>query len=208
MSVVLGQIKRVLILFVVGSVIGVVLNIVQMEYEANMLSANFMRLLETTWLGVWVVPFCGLMGVYMGMCYPYLDHFFGDCRHKEQEWTLTIRCVAVFLGFNHMCAKVTFSNWLHFFLILISLSAVYWFLFDRTLCTLIVSLVNALVVMGTASVLNNLKIINYSASQFSYLQICLMPLVFSGGVCFANIGRLVDFDDYHHKKQAGTKKED
>lgn len=207
MSVVLGQIKRVLTLFVVGAVGGIVLNIVQMEYEANMLSANFMRLLETTWLGVWVIPFCGLIGVYMGMCYPYLDHIFGECHHKEREWTLTIRCVAVFIGFNHMCAKVTFSNWLHFFLILLSLSAVYWFMFDRTLCTFLVSLGNALIVMGTAVVLNHLQIIKYSASQFNYLQICLLPLVFSGGVCFANIGRLVDFDDFHHKKIVVTKED-
>ncbi len=62
MSIALGQFTRVLILFVIGSVVGLVLNIMQKEYEANLLSANFVPLLENTFLGVWVVPFCGITG--------------------------------------------------------------------------------------------------------------------------------------------------
>ena len=59
---ILRQAARVLILFSIGAVAGIVLNILQMEHQANLLSLSFTRFIETTWLGWWMIPFCGLTG--------------------------------------------------------------------------------------------------------------------------------------------------
>jgi hypothetical protein len=44
-----------------------------------------------------------------------------------------------------------------------------------------------------AHLLQYLEILKYTEIQMDYLTICLLCLIFSGGVCFGNIGRLVDF---------------
>jgi len=183
------QMKRILILFISGSLAGIVLNILQMEYQTNF---------EVFW---WVIPCSGLTGVYLGICYPYIEHKFGKCHHSDREWTFTIRCLATFFGFNHMCAKVTFSNSSHFSLILILFCAVFWFWFDKTWYGFVLSLIHAIASFLIANILRYIEVINYTETQFSYLQICLICLVFSGCICFANIGRLVDFNDVHHTKQ-------
>lgn len=183
------QMKQILILFISGSFGGIVLNILQMEYQTNF---------EAFW---WVIPCCGLTGVYLGICYPYIDHKFGgQCNHTDRDWTFTIRCTATFFGLNHMCAKIIFSNSSHLLLILIVFCAVFWFWFDKTWYGFVLSLSHSIASFLIVNILRYIEVISYTETQFIYLQICLICLVFSGCICFANIGRLLDFNDVHDTK--------
>ena len=49
--------SRLIILFFLGSFLGLVLNILQMEYKSNLFPSNFLLFLQRTW---YVVPLCGL----------------------------------------------------------------------------------------------------------------------------------------------------
>lgn len=182
------QMKRVFFLFVMGSLGSVILNILQINCKANLFPKQYFEFFLNAW---WIIPFCGLAGVYIGLLYPFLDHKLGY-QKNDQEWTSTIRGLFVFLGINHMCAKITFSNPSHFFFILIVCSAVYWFWFDKTWHGFVSSLINALVVLISANFLHFNQFLEYTETQFTYVQTCLLCLSFSGCICFANLGRLVD----------------
>jgi len=112
----LNHALRVIILFTMGSVLAFVLNVLQMEYKSNLFPSNVLIFLKTTW---WVIPFCGFVAVYIGCLYPFFDHKFGECHHNDREWTSIIRCVVIFIGLNHLCAKITFENSFQFLIILI-----------------------------------------------------------------------------------------
>jgi len=189
---------RVLILFTMGAVLAFVLNVLQMEYKSNLFPSNIWVFLKTTW---WVIPFCGFAAVYIGFLYPFFDHKFGECHHNDREWTSIIRCVAIFIGLNHLCAKITFENSFHFLMILITFCLVFWYWFDKTRYGLIFNITNALMTILAAHLLQYFQILKYTEIQMNYLSICLLCLIFSGGVCFGNIGRLVDFYDIHHSSK-------
>lgn len=191
----LNHALRVIILFTMGSVLAFVLNVLQMEYKSNLFPSNVLFFLKTTW---WVIPFCGFAAVYIGCLYPFFDHKFGECHHNDREWTSIIRCVAIFIGLNHLCAKITFENSFQFLTILIVFCLLFWYWFDKTRHGLVFNIVNALLTIIVAHLLQYFEILKYTEIQMDYLSICLSCLIFSGGVCFGNIGRLVDFYDIHH----------
>jgi len=194
----LNHVLRVVILFTMGSALAFVLNVLQMEYKSNLFPSNVLLFLKTTW---WVIPFCGFAAVYIGCLYPFFDHKFGECHHNDREWTSIIRCVAIFIGLNHLCAKITFENSFQFLIILIVFCLLFWYWFDKTRYGLVFNIVNALVTIVVAHLLQYFDILKYTEIQMDYLSICLLCLIFSGGVTFGNIGRLVDFYDVHHSSQ-------
>lgn len=51
------NISRLVILFFLGSFLGLVLNILQMEYKSNLFPSNLLLFLQSTW---YVMPLCGL----------------------------------------------------------------------------------------------------------------------------------------------------
>lgn len=148
--------QRVLTLFVIGSIMGTVLNMLQMEYKANLFPSNFYLFLQTTW---WVIPFCGLIGVYMGMFYPFVDHKFGKCHQNASEPSNAIRCVAIFLGLNHLCAKITFPDSFHFLAILLGFCFVFWYWFDNSAHGLVLSMTNSILVIIGAYFLRYMDLI-------------------------------------------------
>jgi hypothetical protein len=92
---------RATILFAMGSMSGLVLNLLQIDARDNSLTDEFVYFLKYYW---YYLPMCGLAAVYIGFLYPFFDHKFGECHHNDREWTLIIRCVALFVGLNHLCA--------------------------------------------------------------------------------------------------------
>lgn len=124
MSIGINNFLRAIILFILGSILSFVLNILQMEYKSNLFPSNVLSFFQTIW---WAIPVCGLAAgiklylfflsifiyvfffkVYIGISYPYFDHKLGQCHHNDRDWTLIIRCISVFIGFNHLCAVSQF----------------------------------------------------------------------------------------------------
>lgn len=189
-SATISVVTRGTILFLLGSLCALVLNILQMEYKSNLFPSNVLIFLSTTW---WVLPLCGLAAVYIGFMYPAIDRRFGQLILKDDsEWSLNIKCFSLFIGLNHLCAKITFSNSSHFLVILISLCILFWYWFDKTKRGLFFNVANALAVILSTFSLRHVGIFSYSQIQFDYLLICLFGLMFSGGITFGNIGRLLD----------------
>lgn len=48
---------RVFILFILGSLLSFVLNILQMEYKSNLFPSNVLSFFQTIW---WAIPVCGI----------------------------------------------------------------------------------------------------------------------------------------------------
>lgn len=191
---------RAIILFTLGSLLTFVLNILQMEYKSNLFPSNVLQFLQSIW---WAIPVCGLASVYIGIAYPYFDHKFGQCHHDDRDWTLIIRCISLFIGLNHLCAKIQFANSSHFLIIFIVFCLVFWYWFDNSKFGLIFNIINAVSVIIIAHILRHYEIINnYNEIQFNYLQICLLCLTFTGGISIGNIGRLLDFYDIHHSHKS------
>ena len=94
-----------------------------MEYKANLFPQNFLNFMETGW---WLIVACGLAGVYLGTCYQAVETKLA-IQAPHCDWTLTIRCVAMFLGLNHLTARITFNDDSHFIGILMVFCSVYWF---------------------------------------------------------------------------------
>jgi len=165
-----------------------------MESKANLFPHNFVHFLETSW---WLILCCGLSGVYLGTCYQAVESWL-NLTAPARDWTLTIRCVAAFVGLNHLTARITFADTSQFLLSLLLFCFVFWFWFDRSAHGLLLSLLNALAVLLLARLLRHLSLLPYTDIQFTYVQMCLVCLVFSGSICLANIGRLV-----HHVSVPG-----
>lgn len=186
------RLLRVGILFCLGSVLGFVLNVLQMEYKTNLFPNNVLLFLQANWF---FIPLCGLAATYIGVSYPFFDHKLGLKLPNDQDWTVIIRSFAFFIGLNHLVAKIHFENSSHFSMILIMFCVVFWYWFDKTKFGLVFNFVNAVSVIFAAHALRYLGFVNYSKFQFDYLQTCLSCLIFSGGVTFGNIGRILELYD-------------
>ena len=104
----LKKLLRVSILFLLGSSLCFVLNILQMEYKANLFPHNVMLFLKTNWF---YMPMCGLVATYIGVSYPFFDHKLGldyqTSSDESPDWTVIIRSFAFFIGLNHLIAVVS-----------------------------------------------------------------------------------------------------
>lgn len=188
-SSLIKNLLRIAILFSLGSILGFVLNVLQMEYKTNLFPSNVLLFLQNNWF---FIPLCGLAATYIGISYPFFDHKLGEYHHNDRDWTVIIRSFAFFIGLNHLVAKIHFENSSHFSMILIMFCILFWYWFDQTKFGLVFNILNAFSVIIAAHMLRYLGFVNYSKIQFDYLQTCLSCLIFSGGVTFGNIGRILD----------------
>jgi len=192
-------ILRALVLFFLGALLAFVLNVLQMEYRVHNLLAFF----QLNW---WVIPVCGLAAIYIGFCYPFFDHKFGECHYNDRDWTLIIRSFALFIGLNHLTARIQFASSYHFLMILIVFCIVFWYWFDKTKFGLLFNMFNSFSVLAIVHVLKYFGFFNFSEIQFTYIRICLLCLIFSGGVTFGNIGRLLEFSFlFKYERQASSR---
>lgn len=180
---------RAFALFCLGTLVGFVLNLLQMEYKTNLSPKNLLSFLHSNW---WSLPLCGLAAIYIGFSYTFFDHKFNQTS-TETDSMLIIKCFALFIGFNQLCAKIQFSSSVHFLVILTGFCIVFWYWFDQTKVGFLFNFFNAFSVIVFVNILRYSGILNQSQIQFDYLQTCLSCLIFSGGVTFGNIGRLLNF---------------
>jgi len=190
------MIIKALILFTLGVIVTFVINLLQMEYKANLFPNNLVVFIRDYW---WCMPLAGLSAVYIGVMYPYMDHKLGECHYDDREWTTTIRSFAFFFGLNHFCAKLHFASTFHFFLLLMVFCMLFWYWFDHTKSGLLFNITHALFVIISTTIFRQLGIIGLSEISyihFYYLQTCLLWFVFSGCITFGNIGRLMNLQQH------------
>lgn len=192
------NVLRITILFSLGSMLGFVLNLLQMEYKTNLFPHNVLIFLQTGWF---FIPLCGLAAMYIGVSYPFFDQKLGEFPKNDRDWSVTIRSFAFFIGLNHLVAKIHFENSSHFSMILYMFCIVFWYWFDQTKFGLVFNMMNAVSVIIAAHTLRYLGLVNYTKIQFDYLQTCLSCLIFSGGITFGNIGRVLNLNDYNEKRK-------
>lgn len=192
---------RVLILFSLGIVLTFILIVLHFESKLNLFPNSILIFFQQIWW--WVLPFCGIGAVYVGVMYPFIDHKLGECHYYDREWTSIIRCVGLFFGLNHLCAKLTFSSTYHFFLVLMIFCLLFWYWFDKTKSGLLFNIFHALIVNMSTYIFRLVGVLGLnqiSSMEFSYLQTCLLWLVFSGCLTFGNIGRLLNMHSEHHEQ--------
>ncbi|RNA06430.1 insulin-induced protein 2 [Brachionus plicatilis] len=183
------SVLRAFALFTLGTLVGFVLNLLHMEYKTNFSTRSLVYFLQNSW---WTLPLCGLAAIYIGFSYSFFDHKFKHTS-SDTESMLIIKCFVLFIGINQLCAKIQFSSPVHFIVILTGTCLVFWYWFDHTKVGFLFNSFNALSVIAVVNILRYIGFLNQSKIQFDYLQTCLSCLIFSGGVTFGNIGRLLNF---------------
>ncbi|KAB0403149.1 hypothetical protein E2I00_008047, partial [Balaenoptera physalus] len=100
-------VQRSLVLFSVGVVLALVLNLLQVQRNVTLFPEEVIAtIFSSAW---WVPPCCGTAAAVVGLLYPCIDSHLGEPHKFKREWASVMRCVAVFVGINHASA-VSFSG--------------------------------------------------------------------------------------------------
>lgn len=185
------------VLFVIGSLFAFVLNLLQAQRKVTLFPHLLNDFLSAQW---WFPPCCGSAAVIVGLLLPYFDRLFCG-KQKQLEWASVMRCVAVFIGINHACAKINFSSDLQLSLVLGAMSIGLWWLFDRSGSGFVISICLATVATFFTQLFIYNNIFRYtSTSRDVLVQTCLPCIFFSAGVTIGNIGRLLAISDINFKQ--------
>lgn len=180
-------IRRGLVLFIVGVVLALVLNLLQIQRNVTLFPEE---VLDTLFSSAWWIPLCcGTAAAVVGLLYPYLDRHLGEPHKFKREWASVMRCIAVFVGINHASAKLDFANNMQLSLTLAALSLGLWWTFDRSRSGFGLGLTTALLATLIAQLLVYNGIYQYTSPDFLYVRSWLPCIFFSGGVTVGNIGR-------------------
>ncbi|KAK7170252.1 hypothetical protein R3I94_000475 [Phoxinus phoxinus] len=180
-------IRRGLVLFIVGVVLALVLNLLQIQRNVTLFPEE---VLDTLFSSAWWIPVCcGTAAAVVGLLYPCLDRHLGEPHKFKREWASVMRCIAVFVGINHASAKLDFANNVQLSLTLAALSLGLWWTFDRSRSGFGLGLTTALLATLIAQLLVYNGIYQYTSPDFLYVRSWLPCIFFSGGVTVGNIGR-------------------
>ncbi|XDV18056.1 hypothetical protein PO909_023829 [Leuciscus waleckii] len=180
-------IRRGLVLFIVGVVLALVLNLLQIQRNVTLFPEE---VLDTLFSSAWWIPLCcGTAAAVVGLLYPCLDRHLGEPHKFKREWASVMRCIAVFVGINHASAKLDFANNVQLSLTLAALSLGLWWTFDRSRSGFGLGLTTALLATLIAQLLVYNGIYQYTSPDFLYVRSWLPCIFFSGGVTVGNIGR-------------------
>lgn len=183
---------RGLLLFVVGVLFSLVLNLLQVQRQVTLFPDVLDNLFSSAW---WVPPSCGTAGAIIGLLYPYFDQHLGEKHCYKQEWSGVMRCIAVFVGINHASAKIDFANNLQLSLTLTAMSIGLWWLFDRSRSGFGLGVCIAILATVITQLLVYHGIYRYTAPDFLYVRSSLPCIFFSGGITMGNIGRQLAVHD-------------
>ncbi|CAF0800630.1 unnamed protein product [Adineta ricciae] len=164
--------SRSLILFVFGCTLAVVL--MTFQYEHKLLLFNSPRLMLTL-PSLSLISICGLSAALVGFLYPLLTTsidqtsmtvYNDDSIQKSQ----ICKSLVIFVGINHLCAKIPFPSDLHFSIIITLLCIAFWWYFDE--------------------ILLRAGALQYTHSDF-YLKTCVPCLTFAGAILTIQITKLL-----------------
>ncbi|XP_065739796.1 insulin-induced gene 1 protein isoform X1 [Phocoena phocoena] len=197
--------QRSLVLFSVGVVLALVLNLLQVQRNVTLFPEEVIAtIFSSAW---WVPPCCGTAAAVVGLLYPCIDSRLGEPHKFKREWASVMRCVAVFVGINHASAvsfsgcavqssflrytvkKLDFANNVQLSLTLAALSLGLWWTFDRSRSGLGLGITIAFLATVITQLLVYNGVYQYTSPDFLYIRSWLPCIFFSGGVTVGNIGR-------------------
>ncbi|XP_066094067.1 insulin-induced gene 1 protein isoform X2 [Saccopteryx bilineata] len=179
--------QRSLVLFSVGVVLALVLNLLQVQRNVTLFPEEVIAtIFSSAW---WVPPCCGTAAAVVGLLYPCIDSHLGEPHKFKREWASVMRCVAVFVGINHASAKLDFANNIQLSLTLAALSLGLWWTFDRSRSGLGLGITVAFLATLITQLLVYNGVYQYTSPDFLYIRSWLPCIFFSGGVTVGNIGR-------------------
>ncbi|XP_036987818.1 insulin-induced gene 1 protein [Artibeus jamaicensis] len=179
--------QRGLVLFSVGVVLALVLNLLQVQRNVTLFPDEVIAtVFSSAW---WVPPCCGTAAAVVGLLYPCIDSHLGEPHKFKREWASVMRCVAVFVGINHASAKLDFANNVQLSLTLAALSLGLWWTFDRSRSGLGLGITIAFLATLITQLLVYNGVYQYTSPDFLYIRSWLPCIFFSGGVTVGNIGR-------------------
>ncbi|XP_016016459.1 insulin-induced gene 1 protein [Rousettus aegyptiacus] len=180
-------VQRGLVLFSVGVVLALVLNLLQVQRNVTLFPEEVTATaFSSAW---WVPPCCGTAAAVVGLLYPCIDSHLGEPHKFKREWASVMRCVAVFVGINHASAKLDFANNVQLSLTLAALSLGLWWTFDRSRSGLGLGITIAFLATLITQLLVYNGVYQYTSPDFLYIRSWLPCIFFSGGVTVGNIGR-------------------
>ncbi|GAB5568963.1 insulin-induced gene 1 protein [Prionailurus iriomotensis] len=166
-------VQRSLVLFSVGVVLALVLNLLQVQRNVTLFPEEVIAtIFSSAW---WVPPCCGTAAAVVGLLYPCIDSHLGEPHKFKREWASVMRCVAVFVGINHASAP--------------ALSLGLWWTFDRSRSGLGLGITIAFLATLITQLLVYNGVYQYTSPDFLYIRSWLPCIFFSGGVTVGNIGR-------------------
>lgn len=179
--------QRSLVLFVVGTFLALVLNLLQIQRNVTLFPEEVIAtIFSSAW---WVPPCCGTAAAVVGLLYPCIDSRLGEPHKFKREWASVMRCIAVFVGINHASAKLDFANNVQLSLTLAALSLGLWWTFDRSRSGLGLGITIAVLATLITQFLVYNGVYQYTSPDFLYIRSWLPCIFFSGGVTVGNIGR-------------------
>nr|XP_057916927.1 insulin-induced gene 1 protein [Doryrhamphus excisus]XP_057916928.1 insulin-induced gene 1 protein [Doryrhamphus excisus] len=180
-------IRRGLVLFTVGVLLALVLNLLQIQRNVTLFPEEVMTtLFSSAW---WIPPCCGTGAAVVGLLYPCLDSHLGEPHKFKREWASVMRCIAVFVGINHASVKLDFDNNVQLSLTLAALSLGLWWTFDRSRSGFGLGVTTAFLATVITQLLVYNGVYQYTSPDFLYVRSWLPCIFFSGGVTVGNIGR-------------------
>ncbi|XP_004702550.1 insulin-induced gene 1 protein [Echinops telfairi] len=180
-------VQRSLVLFSVGVVLALVLNLLQIQRNVTLFPEEVIAtIFSSAW---WVPPCCGTAAAVVGLLYPCIDSHLGEPHKFKREWASVMRCIAVFVGINHASAKLDFANNVQLSLTLAALSLGLWWTFDRSRSGLGLGITVAFLATLITQFLVYNGVYQYTSPDFLYIRSWLPCIFFSGGVTVGNIGR-------------------
>ncbi|XP_020042278.1 insulin-induced gene 1 protein [Castor canadensis] len=180
-------VQRSLVLFSVGVVLALVLNLLQIQRNVTLFPDEVIAtIFSSAW---WVPPCCGTAAAVVGLLYPCIDSHLGEPHKFKREWASVMRCIAVFVGINHASAKLDFANNIQLSLTLAALSLGLWWTFDRSRSGLGLGITIAFLATLITQFLVYNGVYQYTSPDFLYIRSWLPCIFFSGGVTVGNIGR-------------------
>ncbi|KAL1920278.1 uncharacterized protein VTP21DRAFT_1424 [Calcarisporiella thermophila] len=139
----------------------------------------------------WLPPVCGGAAVLVGTLFPLFDYWTLNAP-SPPDWSNALRCFGGFISIMYAATKLNTVGDLHLVFTLLLMSLVLWFLFDRTVHGLGASTLIAF--LGTVAVyfLVSNGFYSFSRADFFGMKSWIPGLLFSGCICFATIGRMLE----------------
>lgn len=191
---------RGIVLFILGAFIALVLFMFSVLPEVRrkrIHAVDFgivVNLFSTVW---WIAPSSGTVAALVGIIYPCTDVRLGKPHKLQREWSSVAKCVVLFLGISHACAKISFNSPKHFSLFMAVASLILWWLFDRSKNGLGLAVLVTACTCAALQFLIYLGLYRTDEPDFLYARAWIPWYFFSGVVTFGTIGRQLAMTEYN-----------
>lgn len=200
--------SRTLILFTFGCTLAVVL--MTFQYEHKLLLFNSPRLMLTL-PSLSLISICGLGAAVVGFVYPNLIASMDRTRSFENndetsQKSQLCKSLVLFVGINHLCAKIPFQSDLHFTITVVCLCIGFWWIFDGSIIGFLFSMLVSLLLTMATEILLRAGAFQYENSNF-YLKTCVPCLTFAGAILTIQMSKLLSQNPHSYSSRISIEEE-